>query len=152
MASAFLAGYYDPGVELRDESPEEMEQFERERLYVLFAVASAAGQIPRRVGGDADGDELRNDKKRCRRIAHVAEQCFKAWGGVPGKGVAKDISKEAAQVFWDKWWANHQVVLKNRIAYIASYGLQHAEHERWAKKSVVRLTNEQSWLSYALRD
>jgi hypothetical protein len=151
-SSAFLAAYYDPGVAIRDENPVEIERGERERLLTLYVVAQAASQIPRRIGGDAELIELREDKKRCRRVAHVARQCLEAWGGETTKAVPKDVRKEAAQVVWDKWWEAHQVVLRTRLTYIANWGLvQDADTQRWAKGAVQRLQNELNWLNYALR-
>jgi len=152
-ATGYLSPYYDPGVAIRDENPVEIERAERERLFVLFSVAQAASQIPRRIGGEADYMELRVDKRQCRRIAHVAQKCLIGWGGQIDKSPSRDIKKEAAQVIWDKWWETHQIALRNRITYIANWGLRQedVELQRWAKSAVMKLVNELNWLDYALR-
>jgi len=151
-ASSFLAAYYDPGVSVRDFDPSEIEKVERDRLRLLYHVALAASQIPRRLGSDAEGTELSQDKKRCRRIAHVAAQCHTGWGGDITKGTVKDVKKEAAQVVWDKWWEGHSVTLQNRITYIATWGVDKTPlQQRWAKSAIVKLLNELTWLQYAMR-
>lgn len=152
MASAFLAAHYDPALAVQDESPADIEVAEQDRLLLLATVAQAATQIPKRLTADATPEELKLDKKRCRRIQHVAEQCYNSWGGKPAKGTSRSVNIEAAQVNWNKWWENHRTMLMNRIAYIASYGIAHPEHSKWAKSAMVRVQNELNWLTYAMRD
>lgn len=149
-ASAYLTQYYDPALKLPDdETVAHMEGQERARLAELLAIAEAAGSIPRRLGAEASSEELATDRRRCRRIAHAARQCLKDWGNpVPAPG---DVSRRAAQVVWDNWWADHSTWLVNRIRYIATWSMNGGD-EIWAKSAVVKLNNEANWISYALRD
>ena len=151
-SSEYLAAYYDPGIGVRAENPVEIVRVERERLYTLYFVALAASQIPKRIGGEATQEELRADKKRCHRIAHVARMSFGRWGGELAGKKEPDLKKEAAQIDWDKWWEAHQVALRNRITALANWGLaQDKEGQKWTKSAVQRLENELSWLTYAMR-
>ena len=157
--SSYLAQWADPGLKLdTEETQEHIESQELERLAKLRVVATAAAAIPRRLGGDATVDELTRDKRRCRRISHVAIQSTVAWGGKAvlynnNEGeVSRSTNKEAAQVDWKKWWAEHQVWLLNRVRYIASLAQEGIVPERWAKSAIVKLNNETGWLEYALRD
>lgn len=144
----YLAQWYDPALEPKEgETKEKIEMEERQRLSKLLNIASAASIIPRRAGVEADGAELATDKQRSKRIAHVAQQCVTAWGGTTS---VTDAKTEAAQVIWTKWWEQHATWLRNRMRYLATWGIKGGD-EKWAKKALVRLNNELSWLEYALR-
>ena len=151
---AFLQQFIDPGLKVsKSDTPETLSRKEVERLNELYAVASAALTIPRRLGGDADDAELAKDKQSCRRVMHVAEQCLKAWNTQVKPVTSSSISKLAAQVQWTRWLGEHKAYLDQRIRYIATWQYNFgAEHERWAKGALTRLANEQRWLEYALRD
>lgn len=148
--SAFLSQYLDP--ELKVDANLYAEQIANEeiaRLNKLLAVSQTCVTIPRRLGGDATDDELAADKKRCKRIAHVAEQCIISWGGkVKPNG---DVAREAAQVNWSRWWEDHQVILNNRLRYVATWAVKTEGDQKWAKGAIVKLMNELRWLQYALR-
>lgn len=147
----FLAEYYDPEVQIpEDMTKESITTSESERLAQLSIIARAAKEIPRRLGVDAGSDELAVDSKRCRRVAHVAEQLAKAWGGRP-KMERIDASRAAATVRWDDWWEEHQVWLRNRRRVIATWGVSGSGDEKFAKSALVKLNNEERWLEYALR-
>jgi hypothetical protein len=146
--SSFLAQHFDPALEVEGSIAVFTDE-ERIRLGKLHAVARDAANITRRKGPDASGEELSHDKKMCKRIAHVASQCLAAWGG-PTR-LPDTTAREAAIVDWPKWWADHQVWLRNRMRTLATWGIKNDE-ERWAKSAIVRLENELGWLSYSFRD
>lgn len=149
--SSYLAQWYDPGVKLKEgDTIERIQREERERLTRLLEVCRAAQKMPRRVGPDANSDELAADRKTAKRIAHVAEQCLIAWGG-PVQLTGADVSREAAQVKWRRWWEEHNTWLNNRTTYVATWGEKRGE-TRWAKGCVVKFNNEARWLEYALRE
>jgi hypothetical protein len=146
---SYLAAWYDPGLKIKDhDTIETIAKEERERLTKLLEVCKRSQTIPRRVGTDANSDELSADRRRAKRIQHVADQCLGAWGGPVT--LTQDVNREAAQVNWERWWEEHQVWLSNRTKYVATWGQLRGE-TRWAKSAVVRLNNEQRWLEYALR-
>jgi hypothetical protein len=148
--SGYLASFYDPGVEVRDDTPESILRAEQQRLLHMYSVALAARAIPRRVGADATPAETSEDKRICRRIMWVASQSTAAWGGkLTGM---KDVSREAAQVNWARWWSDHQTWLSARMRYIATWAIANPQHERWAKSALVKLANEMKWLEYSFRD
>jgi hypothetical protein len=150
--SAFLAQWVDLAQKVSaDDTVASIAKAERERIAKLMAIAIAAESIPRRLGGGASSEELMLDKKRCKRIAHVASQLLGAWEGKPNIGVG-EISKEAAIVDWKRWWEEHHVWLLNRQRYIATWCHKTGADEKWCKSAIVKLTNELRWLEYALRD
>ena len=150
----YAAQWYDPALEISaDESVKKITKEESERLAKLLAIATAAGAIPRRVGPDATGEELAQDKRRAKRIAHVAGQLLDAWAGPKGRKQAKvEITREAATVDWPRWWEDHQIWLENRRRYIATWSEKNTVDRTWAKGALVRINNELSWLQYAMRD
>jgi|SRR5215471_515740 len=132
-----------------DETKTKITSEEVERLSKLLSVAQAAELMTRRVGPDATDAELTADKKRCRRIAHVATKLLGSWGCKRPQKF--DVAREAAIVDWPRWWQDHKIWLDNRRRYVATWS-QKGGDERWAKSALVRLTNESSWIEYALRD
>ena len=152
---SYLAQWVDPALEVSaEESVDKIVKEELERLLRLNAIATAAGQIPRRLGQDASSPELAVDKKRSRRIAHVALQLASAWSGKdPNKLKVKyDAAQDAAVVNWNLWWEEHRVWLINRQRYIATWASRQEDQARWCKSAMVRLNNETQWFEYALRD
>ena len=149
--SSYFAPWYDPTLETpAGITPKDLEKEEVERLTKLLSVATAAIEIPRRLGGDATGQELSTDKKRAKRIAHVASQSLKAWGCKKPK--LEDAAREAAIVDWPRWWHDHEVWLNTRRIFIGTWGQKFEEHQRFAKSAIVKLTNETEHLRYAMRD
>lgn len=125
---------------------------EVERLTKLLAVARLAQSIPRRLGAEASAEQLAEDSRRGKRIAHVASQLLTSWGGDPGVSPG-DVGREAATVNWDRWWEEHQVWLVNRQRYLATWCHKSSQNGdlRWCKSAMVRLENEIKWLAYAMR-
>jgi len=150
---SFLAEWFDPGLEVGTEKPKDIEHEECERLARQLAIVAAAGEIPRRIGADADSEELATDKRRSKRVAHVLRQSYLAWAGkhVNGLPNGDEISKEAAQLDWEAWGKEQEVWLTNRMHYIVTLVHKNNGDEKFAKSAVVRLRNEVSWLRYALR-
>jgi hypothetical protein len=153
---SYLAQWVDPTLEvnLRD-TVKKIEKEEVDRLLHLFKLAAEAGQISRRLGSDATGEELSIDKKRCRRIAHVATQCIVAWTDKENINLAggSDVKQEAAVIDWPRWWDEHQVWILQRQRYIATWADKKKDDlDLWCKSAMVKLNNEMLWLSYALRD
>ena len=151
--SSYLATWYDPALEPgQDLTAKAMREEEIVRLTKLLSVAQAAGTIARRLGADATDEELAIDKKRCRRIAHVAQKVLVSWGVEKPK--TTDAIREAAIVDWQRWWSEHRVWLDNRRRLVATWAQKSgvAADQKFAKSTVVKLTNEASWIEYALRD
>lgn len=145
---SMLAGLYDPEVDIATgETKATITKAEVDRLNRLLSIAATAQELPRRLGADASDEELAADVTRCKRVGHVASQLLAAWGG---KKTPVNVKQEAATVLWGIWWADHNIWLRNRKVYIASWAMSGGD-ERWAKTAIVRLTNEERWLEYALR-
>lgn len=151
-----LTDLQDPALEIpADTTTESIAKEEVERLARLTAVAATSVSIPRRLGADASPEELAIDKRRGRRVTHALAQCLGAWNGGPFGDLPETeaIRQDAAIMLWDRWWEEHQVWLGNRLCFIATWAKKTENgDERWAKSAVVKLTNEQRWVSYALRE
>ena len=152
--SDYATQWYDPALEIGDdESIQKITLEEGQRLAKLLAIAMAAGAMPRRLGQDSTRQEQSRDKKRARRIGHVAAQLLGVWVGPQGQHHATiATAREAATVDWPRWWEEHQIWLENRRRYIATWAHNGGCDSKWAKSALVRLNNESAWLTYALRD
>lgn len=154
---SFLSEWYDPGLETDPkDTVESITAAEISRLARQASVAGLALGIPRRLGGEADSDELALDKKRAKRVIHVLVQCLNSWkgnGNPEGPFPMDDgIRMEAAQIIWPDWCESHTVWLRNRLRYVVTWGRQNNVDEKAIKKMATRLRNELGWVSYALRD
>jgi hypothetical protein len=149
---AWLMQYHDPGLDVpADESAASIKAAERERLARQLAVTIAAKEIPRRLGIEAGAEVLALDKKRARRIEHALAQSLKAWGDAT-LPAGDEINQQGAQIDWSNWCEQHTAWLKSRIVYIATWAVKAGGDDKFAKNAVVRLQNELSWVTYALRD
>lgn len=150
---SFTAQYYDAGLEISEGlTTRNLTRQEQERVTFNLAVAVAAQNIPRRVGAEATGEELAQDKRKAKRVSYALTQCLKAWGGpVRLAGREDEINREAAQLVWDKWWADLQVELNNKMRLIVTWQMKTNGDPVWMRRAVVRLQNEQRWVQYALR-
>lgn len=145
-----LDAYQDPALKVDlAMSAEQVTAQEVERLQAAVAMAAVAASIPRRIS-DASREELALDKRRSRRVLHPLRQCLAGWGGaeVPADAEAKRLG---AQVDWPYWWEEHQVILKYRLRYVATWSKK-TGNLRFGKSAVVKLSQELEWLAYALRD
>lgn len=148
---SFLTAFLDLSLPVSEgESQTSLARAEQERLAHLLAIATHAQTIPRRLGGEASPDELADDKRRGKRVEHVAGQLLTAWGGRPSN-YAHDVNREAAQVNWQRWWQEHETWLLNRQRYLATWCHKCDGDEKWTKSAITRLQNEIKWISYALR-
>lgn len=148
----FLQRFFDPELQPKVESREELEEKEIERISAALSVVIITGSIPRRLGGDASDEELALDKKRAKRVGHALAQALRGWtkkqAQLSGNG---DLRRIAAQLEWPEWRQAHEVEIRNRLNLVATWGILRSE-ERWAKSAVVKLENELNWVGYALRD
>lgn len=152
---SYQAHWVDPALDIpAEETAKRIELAEISRLLKLYAIATATGHMARRLGTDATSEELAIDKKRSRRIAHVAVQLASAWSGKdPQKlKLKQDVSQEAAVVDWKVWWEGHQTWLVNRQRYVATWASRQKKQDKWCKSALVKFDNELKWISYALRD
>lgn len=150
---SFLAEYVDPGLKVDlEKKPEEFELDEIRRIQDSAVAIMYALSMPRRLGGDATSEDLANDKKRCKRVLHVLKQSMQSWSSnttVEWRAPVEDDRIRGASLDWNIWYEETRVHLMNLRAYIATYGM--TKNGEWARKAVTRLTNELSWLAYAMR-
>jgi hypothetical protein len=150
---SFLAEYLDLAITVRaEDSAEIINAAEVERLQHLVAVLQAAAAHPRRLGGDAMPEELAQDKKRAKRLAHAAAQALKGWGGETASW--EDASKVAATINFEEWWGEHERRIRSRQRYIATWCHRYGNNNgdaRWCNSAIVRLENELKWFKHALR-
>lgn len=73
-------------------------------------VAWTAAEWPRRLGGDANGAELRSDKRTGHRVAHVLLNGMASWGGrrltfndMPEQVLSEAEKQAAAIMVWAEW-------------------------------------------------
>lgn len=152
MPPRFLDQFFDVALEIDPElTIDQIAGVERERLADQVAMASVAKQIPRRLS-EGTRDELALDKVRSRRIEHALRQSFISWSGgvIPLGDPTVEQRQRGAQVDWPLWWAEHEPWLQARIRYIATWAKK-SSHLLVGKEAIVRLSNELSWLEYAMR-
>ena len=149
-----LHDFYDPQLEVDiTRKPAELEQEEIARIQNSAVLIMFTMSVPRRLGEDASEGDLANDKRRCKRILHVLRAAMKQWAKVEEPKWRKPTAgdeKAGVSLDWDTWYAEQDTYLQNRRIYIATYGLARGE-KSWANSAVSRLTNEISWLKYAMR-
>lgn len=144
----YLDGLLDPATKpTKGWTPAKEHTANQERLLTLAAQALYAETIPRRLGGDADANELKQDKKTCRRVATRAMTCLETWtteldraqvrakaltladeykNPTRQKNHAAEI-RAAAQVDWAEWWQDHKVWLQNAVRHCAVNAMDHQE-------------------------
>lgn len=144
MAPNGLEAWYDATLQPAPLTPEEVALQEARRLYDLHNMAVAAATIPRRLGGEAIGRELAQDKRLCRRVAHAASVLCRLWLRAMTVHPPRTLdSKAAAQVVWSDWWADHQDELQRKLAWVATWGIEHDQRSR-ANQFVSLLEREQA--------
>jgi hypothetical protein len=151
-AQGFLERWYDSGLEPPPLDRPTIVDEEVQRLLRSIAIVSAAGAIPRRLGGDATSGELAIDKKRARRVAWALNQTLIKWKARPGKPPMDDLIRvSAANLIWGQFISEHQTHVLARIRLVATWAIRENE-QRWGKSAVVRYENEVKWVAYAMRD
>jgi hypothetical protein len=145
---SYLLPYYDAELAVGEESAREIVAAERERLSHALALVQSAQRMPRRLGPEATGEDLALDKRRAKRVAWALARVLEGWGG-PVRG-HWDVQAAAAQLKWDSWWGEQEVLITNRMRYVATWGIKR-NNEKWAKTAIVKFNNELRWVSYAMR-
>lgn len=145
-----LDPYQDPALVVDLALPlEEVAAAEVERLQAACAVVYVTSQMPRRLGS-VTREDLALDKRRARRVLHAERQALVSWGGKEREPTeAERIA--GAQMVWDLWHEEANLVITSRLRYIATWA-KATGNLRFGKSAVVRLSQELDWLSYALRD
>lgn len=150
---SFIAAHYDAALEVDEtDTVDSITEAELARLAKNVNLCALVLSIPRRLGGDAADEELALDKRRAKRVLHAENQSYAAWGGTTLPLAEDGLNQEAAQLDWKRWLQEQDAWLTARIRYLVTWGRKTGADEAWIKSSVVRLTNEQRWVNYALRD
>jgi len=149
----FLERFYDSALRLpRRATSQQLASSEAERIAYQLALVLVASSIPRRLGGDADREELALDKKRCRRVAHALDQSLHSWDRRPKFTFDEEVVRiHGAQLDWLEFAADHALRIDASRRLVATWSIRNSEL-RWGRTALVRLNNELSWMSYALRD
>jgi hypothetical protein len=149
----YLSRYYDPALELPETGArEEWERRQIERLERALSVVIMAGTIPRRLGGDANDDELALDRRRAKRAGHALSQSLKGWTkNKPNLPLNDDVRMAGAQIVWETWRDAHLSDLNLQLRSVTTWAIKHDELD-WGKSAVVKLENEINWVGYALRE
>ena len=124
MARNGLEAWQDATLQPDSITPEEVAREEAERLYSLREMAIKASVIPRRLGGEATGQDLSKDKRISRKVAHTAE-VLQGWWGTSDPVDWEDPAKDSAQLVWSEWWEDHSTYLTRRMTWIATWGIKH---------------------------
>jgi len=153
VRSDFLAQYWDSGLKLpKDHGIPELEDQQRGRLLSALALVFVAGSISRRVGSEADDEELALDKKRAKRVRHALRQSLGGWvRKMPPVEVDDKTRREGAQLDWPLFVEAHLAQLTTEMRVVATWAIKNNEI-KWGKSALVKLQNEQRWLNYAMRD
>lgn len=151
--SGYLERWYDAELALPEgATPATLTAGEVARIGRALSIVVVAGTIPRRLGGDADDDQLALDRKRARRTGHALRQALGGWvKRVPQLQLDDEIRRLGAQLDWESFGTSHRNEIKARLALCATFAIQ-ANEKRWGKSAVVNLENELNWFTYALRD
>lgn len=150
--------YLDTGLELDMAWTHELEaEQQRERLVRLAVMAMHAGQMPRRLGGDATPLELRADKRAHRQVLARLTSVYRLWGGQPAditeryhrelENEGSELISAAAQVDWEQWWAANKPKHQEHARRIATHALKLTDRKT-ANRLIHRL--EVEW--YTLDD
>lgn len=145
--------YYDAGLHLaRETTAQGLAREEIARLARQVAIVRVAGSIPRRLGAEAERQELSLDHKRAKRVAHALGQSLNAWTSKPRVDLNEEvIRREGAQLEWEVFAAEHRTAISTSLRVIATWAIRNDEL-RWGRSAVINLTNELAWMRYALRD
>lgn len=149
--SKFLDTYFDPSIAVDlSMTPEVRDAIELDRALADWSRASIAAAIPRRLA-DADRAQLALDKKRSRRLAHVAAQSIGLWGGKVPHEPDATLTREGAQVLWDQWYEERDAFLAARMTYAATWAKK-TSNLKYGKQALQRFLSEREWYKYAMRD
>lgn len=151
--TGWLSRWVDPDIRIPDGwGIAELADAEVERLLRSLTIILAASTFPRRLGGDAIGSELADDKRRCRRTAWAVKQALVQWTPtivLPDK-VSEEIRIEGAQLDWLPFGEHHLAVLTERTKRAATWAALNGE-KKWGGVVVTRFENERRWMTHALR-
>lgn len=150
MAREGLEAWQDATLQPEPLPPEEVAWAEARRLQKLADIAAGAVAIPRRLGGEATGRELAHDKRKGRRILHIARR-LESWWDAPVSEDRPATSRDSAQIVWDEWWSDHKEWLDRRITWIATWGVKHNNRSA-ANKYVSLLRRERQYLERVFID
>jgi hypothetical protein len=151
---AYLETFYDSGIVLPDYiDRRQITYHEVDRIERAFSIVVYAGSIPRRLGQEAEPDELALDKKRAKRVAHALIQSSRGWQtrGEPKMLTDENIRLLGVHLNWEAFGPAHMTTVKERLRVVATYAIKQ-DDLRWGRSAVTRLENELKWVSYALRD
>jgi hypothetical protein len=145
-----LDTYYNPDLEIdKSMTPEVRDKIEIDRCLADWSRAALAAAIPRRVE-NGTREELALDKKRSRRMQHVAAQCIGMWGGDIPTEPDDALAKEGAQVLWVPWWEERDALLLTRMTYAATWAKK-TNQLQYGKSALQHFINERDWYRYAIR-
>ena len=148
---AFLDDYYNPDINIDVTMTAEVrETIELERCLTDWSRAALAVAVPRRLA-DATREELALDKKRSRRMQHVATSCIGLWGGTVPTEPDDALAKEGAQVLWVPWWEEREAFLVARMTYTATWAKKTGQL-KYGRSALQKFKNERDWYKYAMRD
>lgn len=146
----YLEEFWDPSTTVSpDDTQLSIALEEIDRLQTLDAVCRCASEMKRRLGSDAEREELARDKRLARRLCHVFAKSLAAWTGSAIE-ITQDHRSKAAVLDWPALTEEIKADLIVRRRYIASWG-KLTDNERIAKTYVVRISNELRDIDYALR-
>lgn len=148
----WIAAWLDPALEIPSGlSVEKVVEAEMRRIERAISIILYASTIPRRLGGDATREELAEDKRRCRRVAHALLQSYRGWSKDELKPLdTESVRQTGAQLLWESFAAEHLVEMQTRARLAVTWAVSSGE-TRWAKKAATNFTNEQRWFTYAMR-
>lgn len=146
----YLDERYDPALVIDpDLIADKIVSEEIDRLQTVCGVVSTTLLLPRRLS-EASPAELVLDKKRARRVLHVARKCLASWGGEEREATDEEKIK-GAQLDWLLWFEDVLPKLERKVRYLATWGKK-TQELKFAKSAVVKLEQEISWLRYAMRE
>jgi len=150
--SAYLATWYEEGFQVpQGVTLHTTSQAAADRLLRTTRLAEVALEIPRRLGPDATGGELAQDKIRCRRIIHVMKKASPGWSDYKPREPG-NLKREAAVVQWVDWYQERAQLLQREMNIIAALHYQKQAPAVACKQALLWTNNEYRWLAYALRD
>lgn len=150
----FLEQWFDPSVEPPETfQPEEFESQQANRITHMMALAYFAGAVPRRLGGSATPEELKQDKQFCKKMRNRIRLFHEQWGAQPADFEeyllenTTELQQEGAQIDWHTYLPTYFESMRNTLRMLASLAYGSDDPEKTLDRKVAnryanRILNE----------
>lgn len=170
-----LETYADKGFKIPDKwEQEKLAIAEGRRIARITLMSAVAIETPRRLGEDASGRDLSDDKRLSRGIAHTylglwTRLTTSSNAPLPAEELDEDLlppddlrhayrralldddlRRLGATVIWEDWWEDLRPKLIGRRIGIASFALDRGLM-KWGYRLVLGISNELDWIDKKIK-